>query len=186
MWNRGPPKATVWFLNLDDHTAWSTHVYQHINMLVTSVQVRLRVGNVCLRVLQLFKMQKAPCCSNRKGFFDRGSKGPFHQKRMGLILRTAWGRVRCSFACGQLPTLLSWLSSSVRLRSAPPWFWEVKTGWQERKRDGGPPHCQPEESRTAGDKSMTQWGWRGNRENDGPSSPPERTNRCRCLDDGDI
>lgn len=132
--------------------------------------------NVCrgiYRVLVLCKMQKAPFCSNRKGLIWLNIKLPLSLERNGRSLRV---EAVMQFSARR-PTRLSLPSSCGRLRSAPPWFWEVKMG-RRRQRDDGLPQILPEGSRTADGKSRTQWGRRGSRESVGRSSQPEGR-RCQ-------
>lgn len=81
-------RPSVRFLNLDDHTA-------RVHQVSRSGWEYKTFASESFSYLKCRKHHVAPV---ERVFFDRGSKGPFRQKRMGLILWTAWGRVRCSFA----------------------------------------------------------------------------------------
>lgn len=161
-------------LHVDHHTVLSTDadVHKHINTL----------GLKCPGWAVVFT--ESLCCGKcRKHHFaliERVSFGKtsnclFPWKGMGspITWRPWWRRVRCRFTGdSRHPIRLSWLSSCEHLRSALPWFWEVRLG-QQREDGGGLPQIHPEGSRTAGSKPRIQWGRRGSRESVEQSSPPE-------------
>jgi len=91
--------------------------------------------------------------------------------RVGLSGRNLTLKGGPTSSSSVVTTRPSWPSSCGRLRSAPPWFSEVKVE-RRPERGGGLPQTHPEGNRTAGGKPRTRRGWRGSRESVGPSSPP--------------